>query len=107
MRPKYLYSYRRYTTLVDRYEVVKETESNIWLKSPYSSNEFMISKKTYRRGDQWTTERFYEETPELLEKYEYTVLYALYEKHLGKLQKCRDQKVMEQVITIKIPEVKK
>jgi hypothetical protein len=98
---KYLYCYDRYSsTSVYRYEVTRETESNIWIKT--SNGEIQISKKTYRIGSGWDATRYYNETPELRKEYQSSKLRRQYASKLIELQKCTDESVMRLVVDIKI-----
>ena len=98
----YLYSYEIHGNGVHRYEITRETISNIWIKISEDYEE-MISKKTYKTGSGWDARHYYIETPELIEKYLKTKLKRDYLKKLDiLLQNCEDEKIMNQIIGIKL-----
>ena len=92
---KYLYYRGRYTDRsVYRSIVTRETEHNYWIKSGHV--ETKISKKTMSDGDTWSKTYYNEETPELLEKYKFSVLKRRFIKKLDDLRKIEDIKIMKQ-----------
>lgn len=100
MSKKYLYRYAGYSSNeLYRYLVSRETESNIWIKTQ-SDNEIQISKKTYSTGSGWDRTRYYEKTPEILEKYHSHQLKRLFLEKLDDLKKCEDEDIMKKVIAI-------
>jgi len=102
---KYLYYYGHYTdNNLYRSEVTRETDANIWIKLS-NDGELRISKKTYRTGDTWNSTHYYNETPEILEKFKLSRLKRVFKKKLEDLKKCEDIEIMKKVIAIKNPDI--
>lgn len=98
---KYLYTNSVYMG-IHRYPIIRETDANIWIK--VGNSETKISKRTYRTGSGYSSVWYKEETPELKAKYEKAVLLDKYQKKLESLEKCTDEKVIDQVLKIEIPD---
>ena len=86
MDKRYLYSYNTFCG-VYRYQVTRETDSNIWIL--VGDNEIKISKKTYRIGNGFSAIYYYEETQRLLEDWKKQKLNKLF---LGSLDILKNSK---------------
>jgi len=102
---KYLYSYERHTQNLFRYEVIRETDSNIWIKIGIA--ETKVSKRTYKTGSGWYTSFYREETPELKAQYLEGLVNRKYQHKLDQLKNCTDKNVMKTILEIQIPDEKK
>lgn len=115
---KYLYVYgeTRYGDIqrVLRYEVTRETNSNIWIKtiedfesknSKIQNSEIRISKKTYATEYvNFHYTKYYEETPELLEQYHQALKERFAVEKIESLYKrLHDPKVIEFLLNLEIP----
>jgi hypothetical protein len=97
---KYLYYFGHYNQNVFRVAVTRETDSNIWYKG--IAEEKKLSKKTYREGSGWDAIHYYEETPELLERYNSKQLMLKFKKKLKELENITDKEVIKKVLKIEL-----
>ena len=106
MNNKYLYYYVEDSTKVFRYPISRETNSSIWLQGKNSGGtyEIKVSKKTYRYGNGYNATLFYDETPELKLKWRETQMKLKFKAKLKLLETCTDVSIMEQILSIVIPE---
>ena len=103
---RYLYFIERHGSNVYRRRVTRETDSNIWVETRNNS-ETKISKKTYFTGDRFFGTFYYEETADLLNRYISCQQLRFFREKLKELEKCTDEKIMKQIIAIKLPEENK
>lgn len=86
---KYLYYYQRYSNGVNREKVIRETNCFYVVKYG-ASGEKKISKKYMRSGEGWDTVHYYEETPELIERFNQANTINKCIINIEKLSKIRD-----------------
>ena len=102
---KYLYYIENYSGDVRRVKVTKETDSFIWIKIN-DTCEWKISKKTYRTGSGYDSTYYYEENPDLLSRYNETIIKYKFLKKLEEFKKCTDIEIMKELINFKCGETK-